>query len=480
VPAVTAAELFDLAVGFALLAAAVVASGHAVLTKIDVRSAIGWVSVIWLVPGVGAALYWLLGINRIRRRAYGMGRSRGRGAASAEPRGDLTSPLAPTAPHLDAVARLVGAVSGAPLTHGNAVTVYDDAVAAIEAMLAAIAGAERSVALASYIFEGAGIGERFVHALADAHRRGVAVRVLIDGVGRRYASPAVGALLAPHGVPVAEFLPTRFPLHLKYANLRNHRKILVVDGRMGFTGGMNIRNGYVCARDHADAVRDVQVAVEGPVVATMLDAFRGDWTFCTGERLQGAAWETAETRAGPASARAIASGPDLRTEPIRATVLGALAHAARRVRIATPYFLPDTEARRMLAITALRGVTVEILIPARTNLRLVQWASRARIVELLQAGCRIFESPAPFDHRKTMTVDGAWSLVGSANWDERSFRLNFELDIEIYDCEAAIRLDRLFDETLATARPLSAAAIARRPLPIRLRDGAAWLLSPYL
>lgn len=476
----TAAEVIDLAIGVVLFVAAVVASGHAVLTKIDVRSAIGWVSVIWLVPGVGAALYWLLGINRIRRRAYGMGRAAGDTAASTGPGDARPAPNIPAAPHLDALARLVGAVSGAPLTPGNAVTVYDDAAEAIEAMLAAIADAERSVAFASYIFEGTGIGERFVRALGDAQRRGVAVRVLIDGVGRRYASPAIGPLLAPYAVPVAEFLPTRFPFHLKYANLRNHRKILVVDGRTGFTGGLNIRNGYLRPSNHPDAVRDVHVAVQGPVVATMLEAFRGDWRFCTGERLRGAAWDATDQPAGPASVRAISSGPDRPTEPIRATVLGALAQASRRVRIATPYFLPDTEARRMLAVCALRGITVEILIPARTNLRLVQWASRARIVELMQAGCRIFESPVPFDHRKTMTVDGAWSLVGSSNWDERSFRLNFELDLEIYDCAAAIRLDALFDATVATARPLTVDAIARRPLPIRVRDGAAWLLSPYL
>jgi cardiolipin synthase len=472
-----------LATAFAVAVAAL-ASAHAVLTKRDVRAAIGWIGLILLVPVGGAVLYGLFGINRIRRRASVLRPPRPHPALPGPERlaGEtaLAAMLPAPARHLVALGRLVDSLSPVPLTFGNAVTLFDNGTAALDAMLTAIDGAERSVGLATYIFDDDRTGRAFADALARAVRRGIAVRVLIDGVGARYSLPPMTRRLERLGVPVAEFLPTFVPLHLAYANLRNHRKILCIDGGRAFTGGMNIRGGYRAGDGGGPSIRDLQVRLEGPVVQHLVQVFADDWAFCTGEALAGDAWQRRPAAVGSVAARGITSGPDEEVERIRWTILGAVSRAERRIRVVTPYFLPDTLLGTALVLAATRGVAVDIVVPAQNNLRLVQWASRAKIGTLIEGGCRVWETPPPFDHAKIMTVDGAWSMIGSANWDERSLRLNFEMNVEVFDGAVAAALDDIVDRRLAAAAALTLNAVRARSLAVRLRDGTAWLLSPYL
>ena len=461
---------------------AAVASAHVVLHKRDVRAAIGWIGLIWLVPYGGSVLYVLFGINRIRRRASGLRAQRPQ-ARSAErvppPRTDLASALPSSAGHLMSVARLIDRVTDIGIAAGNAVVPLADGSHAYEAMLRAIDVAERTLGLVTYIFDSDSTGRSFVAALARAVARGVAVRVLIDGVGARYSRPAIIGILRGRGVPAAEFLPSVFPLSLHYANLRNHRKILVTDGRIGFTGGMNIRRGHA-THGGPSAIEDVHFRLQGPVVAHLVETFADDWAFTTGEQLLGEGWFPPLRPAGPVFARGIAAGPDEAFERVQWAMLGAMSLARDRIRIVTPYFLPDTALSTVLQVAALRGVGVDIVIPERNNLRLVQWASWAKIFQFLARGCRVWLTPPPFDHSKLMTVDGLWSLIGSMNWDPRSLRLNFEFDVECYDATLASELDALIDHKIGMSRPLTLADVHARTLPIKLRDGAAWLLSPYL
>jgi cardiolipin synthase len=464
---------------------ALCATGHVVLGKRDVSAAIGWVGLVWLVPFAGPILYLFFGINRIRRRAAGLKRPRA-GARPLQPGAPAASRLAAALPeadrHLAQITRLLDSITEAPLTEGNRFEALVSGEDAYDAMLAAIDAARSSVGLVTYIFDNDQVGRRFVRALEAAHRRGVAVRVLVDGVGARYTRPPVPALLARLDVAAAEFLPTRFPFRLPYANLRNHRKILVVDGGIGFTGGMNIRAGHV-ARDGDSAIADVHFRIAGPVVDHLTATFIDDWAFATGETL-GEHWFQPEAGdaapAGDVPARGIAAGPDESFERIRWTMLAALALAEREVRIVTPYFLPDPTLADALALAAMRGVVVDILLPERGNLRLVQWASRAKLGDLIGRGCRVWLVPPPFEHAKLMTVDGAWVLVGSANWDQRSLRLNFEFNVEAYGRRTAAMLDALIEARRASARRLGLADTGGRPLLLRLRDSAAWLASPYL
>jgi cardiolipin synthase len=460
----------------------VIASGHAVLYKRDSRAAIGWVGLIWLVPIVGAVLYALLGINRIRRQAADQRAqhpilSSGAFLPVVRPAaGGLTAPLE----HLQSLADLVDRITGQPLTAGNAVTPLENGEQAYPAMLEAIDDAETSIALSTYIFDNDYAGRLFTAALERAARRGVQVRVLIDTVGARYSRPSIVKALTDRGIRVARFGRTVLPWRMPYMNLRNHRKLLVIDGRIGFTGGMNIREGTLVERPTRYPVRDLHFRIDGPAVTQLAGAFAQDWVFTTHERLTGAAWLPEIPPTGPVAARGIADGPDEDFDKARFVFMGALACAKQRVRIVTPYFLPPAGLISALDVAALRGVRIEIILPEVVNLAVVQWAATAQLWQVLYRGCRVYYTPPPFDHSKLMLVDDSWALFGSTNWDPRSLRLNFEFGVECYDMTLAAQLHELVDRKLEGARQITAEDVNRRPLLIRLRDGIARLAAPYL
>ena len=348
-----------------------------------------------------------------------------------------------------------------------------------QAMLEAIAGARRSITLATYIFDGDQVGRRFVDALAAARARGVEVRVLIDAAGVRYHRPPAHKLLRAAGVPCALFLPMRraFP---RYWNLRNHRKVMVVDGALAFTGGINLRVHHWFALAPAAPTHDLHFRLTGPVVAQLQEVFVDDWGFATGEALAGAPWFAAPIAGGAVHARALPEGPDDESDPVPWTILTALGVARQRVCVVSPYFLPDPPLVAALDAAALRGVQVDVVIPARTNFRFVDAAVRGGLWQLRDHGVRIWMTPPPFDHTKLMTIDGAWALLGSSNWDPRSMRLNFELDVEAYDRALVVALDALIDARIAKARRFTRAELDGRRWYRRVLDGAASVAQPYL
>jgi cardiolipin synthase len=227
-------------------------------------------------------------------------------------------------------------------------------------------------------------------------------------------------------------------------------------------------------------VQDLHFRLEGPVVRHLMLAFTDDWQFTTGEALGGDAWLPALDPRGPVFARGITDGPDEDFDKARLVLLGALACAHTSVQIVTPYFVPDSGLITALSVAAMRGVTVQILLPAVNNQVLVHWAATAQLWQILKRGCRVYYGPPPFDHTKLMIVDRGWALIGSSNWDARSLRLNFEFDVECYDERLAERLSGLVEHKLAAAREITAADVDNRSLPVRLRDGIARLAAPYL
>jgi cardiolipin synthase len=477
-------EIWPLLVSAMYIGGASWVTVDAVLRKRHVPSVIGWVGLAWLAPVVGALFYFGLGINRIQRSGAAQALRAAwaeRGGPPRDPRWEVPSE-AFAARHRDlaGLEHLGARVTRSPLLAGNSIEPLRDGDEAFPAMLAAIAAARHSITLTTYIFDNDPTGQEFLAALADAHARGVAVRVLVDDVGSRYTRPPMIGLLREAGLPVAAFLPTRVPRLFRYANLRNHRKLMVVDGRLGFCGGMNIRHGHRLRAQPAAPTRCMQFALRGPVVGDLQEAFAVDWNFATGEQLAGEPWFVALEPAGGALARGVPDGPDADIDNVLHLLIGALAVARSRVRIVTPYFVPDGELLRALRVAALRGVSVELLLPARSNLRFVDWARSPQLPFLLDSGCLIHLSGAPFDHSKLMVVDGQWALVGSTNWDARSLRLNFEYNVECYDPAFAARLEAIMDAKLDGATRLTAEALEARPLPIKLRDGLARLLSPYL
>ena len=477
-------RVWHFAIAGLALVLSILAAGHAVLFKRDSRAAIAWVGFIWLVPLAGAACYFIFGVNRLRRQAVFLRSNLERYRAPAVQVECLPEQLHQHLPkqcgHLNLLARVVGAVVRKPLLQGNRVELLVNGDEAFAAMLEAIAQARGTVTFATYIFDRDEIGLEFVRALSEAKRRGVEVRVLIDAAGTRYSWPSILHALRHEGITYARFLPVFGLWRLISMNLRTHRKILVVDGVAGFTGGINVRAGHCLKRHPAHPVQDIHFRVQGPIVSQLQEVFADDWLFTTGESLRGELWFPELKPAGSVLARSVIDGPDEDFEKLRWTILGALSIARHSVRIVTPYFLPDTAIVSALNLAAMRGVVVDIILPSHINLPFVHWASRAMWWQVLEHGCRIWLTPPPFDHSKLMLVDGAWTLLGSANWDARSLRLNFEYNLECYDPPLTAQLDQLLEKKRGLACRVTLQEADNRSLPSRLRDGIARLLTPYL
>ncbi len=462
------------------LVLSLVAATHVILWKREPRAAVSWVGFILLFPFLGALLYSLFGINRVQRLGKKLRRrrvrwDRERSSLVCTP-DELCSALTPRCAHLAPVARVAGELTGRDLLEGNVIEPLVNGEQAYPAMLREIDGAKRSVSLLAYIFEPDPLGARFVEALARAKARGCEVRVLVDDVG----SPrGVMEALAAAGLRSEAFLPVVISMRRTF-NLRNHRKILVVDGRTGFTGGMNLRESHLVETPGPHHEQDVHFRLEGPVVEHLQETFADDWAFTTGEVLRGDAWFPPIQGCGPASARGIPFDPGETRDTLRLAIVAALSAAHRSVRIVTPYFLPDPALISTLNVAALRGVEVDILLPQVNDNRVVQWASTAMLWQVLIGGCRVWMTPPPFDHSKLLVVDDAWALFGSANLDTRSLRLNFEFNVECYDLDLAGRLGRLIEGKRRAARPVTLKDVDGRPFLVRLRDGLARLFSPYL
>lgn len=470
--------------GLAHVVAASLVTLNVLLAHREVRSSIGWIALAWLSPFIGSSIYLAFGVNRIARRARRLGPPGGGSALEAGTRASEILNRVPTS-GIMSIALAGDAISRLELTRGNSLELFRDGDAAYPAMLDAIAKADHSIALASYIFASDAIGNRFADALIAANRRGVAVRVLADGIGSGYFRAPVLARLHAGGVKVGRFLHDWAPWAMTFINLRNHKKMLIIDGKIAFTGGMNISDKNVSGANHCPQVRDVQGKIEGPVVRQLMQNFRADWSFTTGEELMGEAWWPKIDIVGGKSddgipMRGIASGPDESLGRIEAMLATAVEQATKRIRIVTPYFLPEDRLFEVVQRAALRGVTVEILVPEKTNHFYFNWAMAAHLEAFFMDGIDCYLSPEPFDHTKLMSVDGYWCNLGSANWDARSMRLNFEYQVECYGHEATSAVDAIIDAKIADARKLTALMLAGRSIPTRLRDASARLLLPYL
>lgn len=470
--------LTGLVVLFFHVVAAPVAIAHALLYKRDYRAALGWIGVSLLFPVAGPLLYFFFGVNRLRRRARKL-------TGSDEPPaffGYVSS--ATKAPQVastqdDHYLAIIGRnASGIDLEGGNRVELLQNGDAMYPRLVEAIRGAEHRAWISSYIFSGEGIGSEVADALAHAAKRGVDTRVLIDGIGALYTGRSLRRRLQGTQVKFAEFLPPRlFPPSL-YLNMRNHRKIAVIDHETAFFGGLNIDDRHLVEAPRVPAPHeDVHFQVHGRAVNSFATLFAADWYAATRERLE----IRGETRdEGDVRLRVIDGGPDESLYRLPMTLLGVASGAKKRIRIMTPYFLPQRELTGALQAAAVRGVQVEILVPEKSNLRYVDWASRHQLWEFLKWGVQVRLEPLPFAHSKLFLVDDDYVLGGSANIDPRSLRLNFEVGVEMFDADLANRVHAYFDEKWQPARPLSLKDVDERSLPARLRDGFFWLFSGYL
>jgi cardiolipin synthase A/B len=457
---------------------------HALLNKRDPRAALSWIALCILFPPLGALLYILFGVNRVRTQGRRLGGPltlllHVGGERTEEREGPAMLPsVVPRA--FQPIAKLSDRITLRALLGGNRVEPLINGEEAFPAMLAAIGNARQSVYLSTYIMETNGTGRGFIAALRAAVGRGVDVRVILDGVGEYYSFPRAGTLLKRAKVPVARFFPPTLLPPSFFINLRNHRKIMVVDGCEGYTGGMNIGDRHLAADpSKADRVEDLHFRIVGPVVAQMEQTFLADWHFCTG-REDPLPNCCGASHAGEAFCRVVADGPNDDIDRLAMILVGAAAAAHERIFIMTPYFLPSRELVGALQSAALRGVAVHILLPAKNNLPYVKWASDNMLWELLKHGVRIAYQPPPFVHTKMFLVDDVYSIVGSANIDPRSLRLNFEMVLEIFDPAVNQALRARFVQALARSRETTMAEMDGRSLSVRIRDSLCWLFTPYL
>lgn len=446
-----------------------------------------WILVILLLPFLGIILYFAIGDPRISRQI------RKRRAS----RGDLSRKLVQsdraTALHafsaadaasgspLEDVVSIATRLGGHPPTRGNDVTAYFEADATYLALRLAIEAARSHVNMQYYIFQPDDTGRLFRDLLIRKAREGVRCRLLLDGVGSWSLSDDFLQPLEAAGVETAFFLPVRLQSRRIHLNLRNHRKLVVIDGQAAFTGSQNIGDEYLGRKQKYGPWRDTHLRIDGPAAAQLQEVFLEDWYFATQRDLTG---QEARVEAAAGSdgrvVQVVPSGPDRPSHLLHLVLLAAVSAARRSICITTPYFVPDTTMILALQAAAIRGVRVQLLIPSRSDNRVVLWAGRSYYGELLESGVEIYEFERAMLHSKVMVVDEQWAMVGSANMDVRSFRLNFELTTLLYDGGLAQLLYSDFTGLRDRARRIPQNPARAWSLPQSLLVGAARLASPLL
>ncbi|MEH6606879.1 MAG: cardiolipin synthase [Pseudomonadales bacterium] len=449
---------------------------HALFGKREARSAFAWVAVCLMWPVVGTLVYLVFGKNRIKTRARRLHKNIIMETVSEQQATHIPVQLDA---RYSSLSRLSGAVSGRVLSENNQIEPLFNGINAFPAMLEAIDAAEHSVYLCTYIFSRHGVGREFIQALRRAHARGVEIRVLIDGVGEKYSFPTARAKLEKLGITVARYLPVGvFPPRLSL-NLRNHRKIIVVDGRIAFAGGMNIRQRHIGRAGREASIRDIHFRLQGPIVGQLQQVFVKDWHFSSSEAITPPSVSQL-SGGGDALCRVIEDGPNEDVDKLIRIMIDAVSSAREKVSIMTPYFLPPRELELALQTAAMRGVLVEIVLPAENNLPFVQWATYHMLDELLVSGVRCYLSPGVFTHSKLFMVDDYYVQLGSANLDARSLKLNFELAVEVYDRDLGGRMADHFLQVKEAAAVLDQSTLPNRNIFARLRNALFWLMSPYM
>lgn len=448
-------------------------------TKRETMSAIAWSLTVLLLPLLGAFLFFLFGYQSISRP---VDRKKKRKSAYKRIVGADGKPDADIPARWDNLARLAHHHGdGFPVTGGNAVTLYHDGNPAYDAMIEAIRAAEHHVHVQFFIFRSDVSGRRFIDALCERAAAGVEVRFLYDSVGCYNLSRGLLRQLRDAGGKASSFLPIINPMYRLRVNLRNHRKIVVVDGRVGFTGGLNIGDEYLGLHPQFGKWRDTFLRVEGPATAGLQRVFLEDWHFAADEALTGGRYYPGfGVMPGKSLVQVVHSGPDAEYKAIRETYFAGILNARERVWIASPYFVPDAGIRDALVLAARSGIDVRFLGLFRPDKWVAFLAARFYWADMIAAGVKVYQYAPGMMHSKYVLVDGEWASVGTANLDNRSLLLNFEVNCQLFDPALVADLERAFLADLEVSVRLAPGVFAARPFVSRLAENAARLLSPIL
>jgi cardiolipin synthase len=478
-------EILLLIIGVLLITDVVAVLTLVFFERRDPESVLAWLFAIITLPVGGFVLYLVFGFKYFKTRAFGLKSTGDQAAMARISQGlelGLPNEAEPNLGDLETYHDLVQLLltdSGAVPTAGNQVDVYTNGNENFDALFAAIRDAKSHIHLEYYILRKDALGERFLEALEVKAREGVEVRLLYDDLGNKMSRLRYHKFAAA-GARSSGFYRALFPTVGLRINYRNHRKIAVIDGTVGFIGGFNIGNEYL-GLGPMGPWRDTAIRVQGPAVRSLQLRFVLDWNYATKEGLTlGGSYFAKAPKVGTASIQIVSGGPDTTWNPPREQYVKMVSSAKKTCYLQTPYFIPDVSVMTALRIAALSGVDVRIMIPAKPDQPFVHWVSLSNVGELLDAGARAFTYDAGFLHAKTVTIDDAITSVGSANWDLRSFKWNFETNAVVYDRKFAREYRHIFEEDMTRSTELTKEIYASRGVPTRFKEATCRLFSGAL
>ncbi len=440
-----------------------------------------WILVLVLAPGAGLAIYFFFGQNLSKRRIISH-RTRKRITTRLEENDAAGGTGIP--PQRLPLARLLSQTALAVPLYGSRLTPYVDGKTKMDALLEAIAGARHHIHIQYYIFSDDETGRRLRDALTAKAREGVEVRILYDDVGCTGVKKAFFEGMRADGIEAYSFLHVKFPRFTSKVNYRNHRKIGVIDGRIGFIGGMNVADRYVLGIERGNGKRerwrDTHFRIEGSGVAGLQASFLSDWSATTKQAVGGPAYFPAPERLTDNVMQIVPSGPLGKWRTLLQAVEYAVSRAAQRVWIETPYYLPSETLNAALQEAALAGIDVRLMLPERSDSRVVDLASHSYLDDMVQAGVKIAFYTPGFLHSKLLLIDDDLAVVGSANMDFRSFEHNFEVNAFVYDRAFNARLAAIYETDLGDCRRVTPGDWFRRPRTRRWAESFMRIFSPLL
>jgi cardiolipin synthase len=452
--------------------------------KKDSTSAMAWCLFVFFLPILGPFFFFIFGYQHVyrplmrkrrHRRHYESSRSTGRSGDHA-----IVQPTPDAGDNVGVIGRLAQRCGAFPVGFGNAVDIFSEGEDTLNAMLEAIRSAQHHIHLETFILQPDDAGRAMMDVLVERARAGIQVRLLYDAMGTHRLSRAFLKPLTDAGGKASVFLPVNVLRRRIQINMRNHRKILVIDGSIGFVGGMNIGNEYLSLSPRFGYWRDTHLRIAGPAVAGLQHIFMEDWDFATSGHLQERGFFPELKAMGPHAAQIIDSGPDRDFKAIREIYFAAILQARKRVWIASPYFVPDPGLFDALCLAGYRGIDVRFLGLFQPDKWIPFFAARYYWHNVLNSGVKIYQYTKGMMHSKVVIVDGEWASVGSANFDMRSLHLNFEANALLYSTAIAAQLEQAYLRDLDVSIRLDKQVFRARPFPGQLIDNACRLMSPVL
>lgn len=447
---------------------------HVLFANKRPSSTLAWIWFIMLVPGLGVFAYWVMGSDRMtRRRVHRTSKAKFPQSLAKIELEQLVNPEEAQ------LVRWLSAINQIPYSTADEIKLLVNAREFFPALEEEVDLARRHVHIEFFIWRTDEIGGRLRDRLTECAKRGVEVRLLLDVIGCWGTKLEFFKELIDAGGEVAWFNPVASLKNFRFLNLRNHRKLQVIDGKIAFVGGMNIGREYLGLEERIGDWYDAQVRLTGQIVQHLQTVFGIDWLFATGKLIEERHFPDPDSP-GVHVAQVINGGPDLPREPIPKTLLALLASAKQRVWISTGYFVPNTLFLTALQMCAARGVDVRLLVSAKTDRPYLVQVGRSFYQELLEWGVHVFEFRAGLNHKKAVLFDDDWMMIGSANSDNRSMRLNFELNVLINHPQESARLKQIFEDEMAVSREIHLKDFLNRPFKKRLVERAFRPMAPLL